>query len=1182
MTVQEHRVDEGLRRQAARTLHGLRLGVVLLLAATHLAMALPAGAATLTFEGLVDRSKIPDGYGGLNWNENSYALNATAYSTPSGYQTGRVSGDYVAYNAYGSQAAFSVPSGTFTFVSAHITSAWYNDNNVRVQGLRAGSTIYDQTVVANTTASAFFTFNYAGVDTVTISTSRYQIAIDNLTVAFNVCPNSVVEAGEGCDDGNGGGGDGCSASCTVESGYACSGSPSACATVCGDSIIAGGEACDDGNAASGDGCSNVCTIETGFSCSGAPSTCSPICADSLVAGNEPCDDGDVIDGDGCSATCTLEPGFTCSGEPSMCFSTCGDGIPVGNEECDDGGLVDDDGCSVNCIIEPTFQCVGAPSTCLTDCGNSVIDLGEDCDDGARVNGDGCSKVCLTETYWSCSGAPSTCTPICGDGTIAGNEECDDLNTTNNDCCSATCSFEPNNVACLVGAAGEATGSFTGPFQHFTGGWEFTVQSDLTVTSLGVYDCGDNGMTQSHQVGIWDKAGPQLVTTVTIPAGSGSDLVDHFRHQTIPGLTLEAGHSYVIAATYPQSGTDCVVTHGSFAIDPRVSYVVGREIFSPLGFIYPTTPSAAHMTVTFHFSSVRGDGVVDGDEQCDDGEVTSGDGCSSNGAIETGYACSGAPSACATVCGDGILAGTEACDDGDAVAGDGCSDTCAIESGYTCRNAPSTCTNSCGDGVVDGGEFCDDGNPIVDDGCGSDCTVDASYFCTGAPSVCTTQCGDGVLQITPEFEEECDDANLIDGDCCSKNCLFEPTSTACRRSMGNPSGGGGSGGVGVVEGWEFTVNSPVTIAALGVFDESSVPGLSENQTVGIWDSSQNLLATAVVPAGTDTTLVGSFRYVPIAGLSLAAGQSYTIGAYMPPPRNDLVIGAPSPVLDPRLTFVQGRRLPFVGSLVFPTSTSSDARVGPGFLLELTGCGDGGADAGEACDDGNLTDGDCCSSACQVFAGTCSDANACTTVDTCQAGACVGSVALGCDDGNACSQDSCDPGSGCVHDSSPRPSCKNPGSTTLAIKDRSGGDADKLTWKWTKGDTALAELGNPTSTTSYGLCVFDEVGGVPTPVFNAEIPAGANWEATSTRGFKYKDKLGVNDGISQLVVREGAIDRAKVSLTAKGANLAFGGTLPLAQDTQVLVQLHNSDGTCWQSEFAAPASKNLSDEFKDKAP
>ena len=77
--------------------------------------------------------------------------------------------------------------------------------------------------------------------------------------------------------------------------------------VCGDGQIAGSEACDDGlPPASGDGCSATCAIESGWTCSGAPSTCSTACGDGVKAGAEQCDDGNVVSHDGCSATCLTE------------------------------------------------------------------------------------------------------------------------------------------------------------------------------------------------------------------------------------------------------------------------------------------------------------------------------------------------------------------------------------------------------------------------------------------------------------------------------------------------------------------------------------------------------------------------------------------------------------------------------------------------------------------------------------------------------------------------------------------------------------------------------------------------------------------------------------------------------------------------------------------------------------
>jgi cysteine-rich repeat protein len=92
----------------------------------------------------------------------------------------------------------------------------------------------------------------------------------------NVCGDGSVAGGEPCDDGNTRSGDGCSASCQIEAGYTCTGSPSLCTSVCGDGKVGPGESCDDGNATSGDGCSGACQIESGYSCSGSPSACMPV------------------------------------------------------------------------------------------------------------------------------------------------------------------------------------------------------------------------------------------------------------------------------------------------------------------------------------------------------------------------------------------------------------------------------------------------------------------------------------------------------------------------------------------------------------------------------------------------------------------------------------------------------------------------------------------------------------------------------------------------------------------------------------------------------------------------------------------------------------------------------------------------------------------------------------------
>ena len=153
----------------------------------------------------------------------------------------------------------------------------------------------------------------------------------------------------------------------------------------------------------------------------------------------------------------------------------------------------------------------------------------------------------------------------------------------------------------------------------------------------------------------------------------------------------------------------------------------------------------------------GNGSLDAEEACDDGNRIDGDGCDSNctltacgnGIVTHGEACDdgnlldtdSCTSKCVlNVCGDGLTnADLEECDDGNAVNGDGCDKNCTV--------------TACGNGIVTSGEECDDGNTANGDGCDSSCH--------------TERCGDGRL----EGDEQCDDGNTVDGDACSSSCRW---------------------------------------------------------------------------------------------------------------------------------------------------------------------------------------------------------------------------------------------------------------------------------------------------------------------------------------------------------------------------------------------------------------------------
>jgi cysteine-rich repeat protein len=94
----------------------------------------------------------------------------------------------------------------------------------------------------------------------------------------------------------------------------------------------------------------------------------------------------------------------------------------------------------------------------------------------------------------------------------------------------------------------------------------------------------------------------------------------------------------------------------------------------------------------------GDGYIDEGEECDDGNLESGDGCSESCEIEEA----------SIVCGNGIRESGEGCDDGNLISGDGCSSRCTVE---------KTCS-SCGEGLFN---ICDEVE------CGSGCEFEKKFI-----------------------------------------------------------------------------------------------------------------------------------------------------------------------------------------------------------------------------------------------------------------------------------------------------------------------------------------------------------------------------------------------------------------------------------------------------------------------
>ena len=117
------------------------------------------------------------------------------------------------------------------------------------------------------------------------------------------------------------------------------------------------------------------------------------------------------------------------------------------------------------------------------------------------------------------------------------------------------------------------------------GWEFRVGSNpITVTSLGVYDDGANGLAESHDVGIYDLSGNLLISGTVNP---GDTLNGMFRYTSVAATALSANTNSVVTATTGSENYGYFPTSISF--DPAISYVVDRYV-SGAGLAFPTNSS----------------------------------------------------------------------------------------------------------------------------------------------------------------------------------------------------------------------------------------------------------------------------------------------------------------------------------------------------------------------------------------------------------------------------------------------------------------------------------------------------------------------------------------------------------------------------------------------------------------
>ncbi len=264
-----------------------------------------------------------------------------------------------------------------------------------------------------------------------------------------------------------------------------------------------------------------------------------------------------------------------------------------------------------------------------------------------------------------------------------------------------------------------------------------------------------------------------------------------------------------------------------------------------------------------------------------------------------------------------------------------------------------------------------------------------------------------------------------------------------------------------------------------------------------------------------------------------------------------------------------------------------------------CGDGQLESGEQCDAGaaNGTEAVCCTATCTLVQPgtpcepdgdrcidhmclpdgdcgfpetvTCDDGNACTLEHCDPAARCIYQDRV-CQDDDVCTQDRCDEDAGCEFPAEPAWNCQAARRSRLRIATNSAAQTARISLEWVGGPVAPADLGDPTTTTSYAACVYDDQG----VVLRLSAPAGAVctgghpcWTVEPGRRVHYRNGRRLSEGdVTRLMASVGPAPRraARVDLDAGGSGL-FTPDRPAGLSPLVSAQVTTSDGACFGATF-----------------
>ena len=611
---------------------------------------------------------------------------------------------------------------------------------------------------------------------------------------------------------------GVSRTCEDDTLVECAANAAGCMVLTRTDCAAGGGTCDDEGTAMcsmpPDPCDLIpagerCAAE-GTSCNGdVLFTCAPNAMGCLVLTEDDCmARGGVCEQNGATAMCSVA-------DPCAGVMQCA----AAGSSCNMNELVTCAPDAAGCLVETRTDCAAAMGgfcdpmatpapVCVTDpCAGMT-----QCAMADRVcNGDTLTVCamnamgCLVETTTDCT----TNGNVCGDD--AGMAQCGPVCSFRNTCPSAAfcdmddfvsctadadgCLIEDTRTTCSMGqrctssgcATGNACPSAAPTVLDCTSG---TVMGDTANGSMlfdeytpctffpGAYAFGEQLFVFQN------PAGPAEVS-ITSTRGAGVGDYDLFVLDGGDGTAMCGAADTCIDSSAGVSATETV----AFDAAPTNTYYVVYDLFEDL------TPETTDFTLEVTCTPiVCGDGTVSGTEECDDGDLMSGDGCSATCTVEPGFACTGSPSVCQMAAANS---------------------TCAMATAIT------------GDRVITGENTAVGGPRPAGMSCGSGSGTSALYYSVTIPAMTAVT----VLTTTPAgaFNR----VLVTQDSCAAVDCSSRVDSTPERATLTNTTGApvtrivaihsatAGSDGAFDIE---FQYHSPVSTLAAMCADLSGATGL----------------------------------------------------------------------------------------------------------------------------------------------------------------------------------------------------------------------------------------------------------------------------------------------------------------------------------------------------------------------